>query len=470
MPGFVRPARVLMSGFGPSSSVKIGSFDGGEALVSKEGKQIIAQDGLTLCDAGRGVLSGYVNCPLCNVKSRKKFAFGRGFTMHLAAIHPNEDHVKAVLDCRASLTPPGLDKQGKKAVSYKDTLPPACLAARHGKLDQLEKLDPAAICVERDKFGANALDWASGGGHLECVKFLVPIMPLEEYTKQPVRRRDGKSCLHWSCRNGHINTTEYLLQHLYKNDDALVTLGTGDGTTPLQLAFFGGHLTLLEWLEETYSARIPTLFAHKNAWGCYSEHFSCMSPECSVELIQFYVHRVYHESLVEAGKQFFGATNTEGMTPVHKWLLHIGKEGREISASLNYLLNMKDALLEEEPEFDIPNPPATIVRYILERITNQKNIRDNISDEEREHIKALMPSLNREAKRDYYKVLGLGEGASIEEIKKAYRELAREYHPDKQSGMEGWQKEAASNTFQLVSEAYEVLSEKIGFLSADLMR
>ena len=81
-----------------------------------------------------------------------------------------------------------------------------------------------------------------------------------------------------------------------------------------------------------------------------------------------------------------------------------------------------------------------------------------------------MPSLNREAKRDYYKVLGLGEGASIEEIKKAYRELAREYHPDRQSGMEGWQKEAASNTFHLVSEAYEELSEKIGFLSADLMR
>ena len=58
----------------------------------------------------------------------------------------------------------------------------------------------------------------------------------------------------------------------------------------------------------------------------------------------------------------------------------------------------------------------------------------------------------------------------MEDIKKAYRILARQYHPDKQGGMEGWQREAASNTFKLVGEAYEVLSEKIGFLSADLMR
>lgn len=53
-------------------------------------------------------------------------------------------------------------------------------------------------------------------------------------------------------------------------------------------------------------------------------------------------------------------------------------------------------------------------------------------------------------KRDYYEVLGINKSASQDEIKKAYRKAAVQYHPDKEGGDEAKFKEA--------SEAYEVLS------------
>jgi DnaJ family protein C protein 3 len=52
----------------------------------------------------------------------------------------------------------------------------------------------------------------------------------------------------------------------------------------------------------------------------------------------------------------------------------------------------------------------------------------------------------------------VGRRATLKEIKKAYRELALQWHPDKHKGEE--EKERAEKQFQLVAEAYEVLSDE----------
>ncbi|MBK8443794.1 MAG: molecular chaperone DnaJ [Sphingobacteriales bacterium] len=59
------------------------------------------------------------------------------------------------------------------------------------------------------------------------------------------------------------------------------------------------------------------------------------------------------------------------------------------------------------------------------------------------------------AKRDYYEILGVAKGATADEIKKAYRKVALQYHPDRNPG-----DKVAEDKFKEAAEAYEILSDE----------
>ena len=59
------------------------------------------------------------------------------------------------------------------------------------------------------------------------------------------------------------------------------------------------------------------------------------------------------------------------------------------------------------------------------------------------------------AKRDYYEVLGISKSADASAIKKAYRKLAKKYHPDSNPG-----NKAAAEKFKEDTEAYDVFGDE----------
>lgn len=82
---------------------------------------------------------------------------------------------------------------------------------------------------------------------------------------------------------------------------------------------------------------------------------------------------------------------------------------------------------------------------------------DNGNGQYQEGVRRAEAALKQSKQKDYYKILGVARSADTKTIKKAYRELALIWHPDKHSAPE--EKEKAETQFQIIAEAYEVLSD-----------
>src|SRR6266849_3031194 len=100
-------------------------------------------------------------------------------------------------------------------------------------------------------------------------------------------------------------------------------------------------------------------------------------------------------------------------------------------------------------------PPARIIVRTFRR-ASEPYMGGRFYAEARKQFGCPNPILSTAmAEKDYYEILGVKKTATEEEIKKAYRNLAKKHHPDRNKG-----NKEAENKFKEISEAYAVLSDK----------
>jgi Ankyrin repeats (3 copies) len=242
---------------------------------------------------------------------------------------------------QAPFIQPGLDRNGQDTQNYRESLPPFLQAAANGDLNELRAMVRQRIgrvtedmffvsgdesvtfetssCIwelldTRDRHLSCAEHWAAGGGHLECLRYLLKLrhdcrlshqedIPLENGSKRSKRRRDGKTCLHYAARNGHLNCVTFLIEQLHHSVDDR----SGDGTTPFHMACFGGHFETAKCLIENGANALAT-----NDWGCGAAHWIGMTrskSECDVRLLC---------RLLQAHGVCFTTPQKQGHTPLHK--------------------------------------------------------------------------------------------------------------------------------------------------------
>lgn len=108
--------------------------------------------------------------------------------------------------------------------------------------------------------------------------------------------------------------------------------------------------------------------------------------------------------------------------------------------------------------FNIANADGNLSQQEVDMINKIRSIL-RVSQQDFDSIKAMFFKSSDEA----YKILEIDKDASNEEIKKAYRTMAKKYHPDKLHHMDEAYQKGAQEKFNKVQEAYEKLQKERGF-------
>ena len=99
-----------------------------------------------------------------------------------------------------------------------------------------------AVCTS----GCSVLHWAAGNDHLHVVQFLLSSRTFCDVDQPAVKKSLGRTPLHYCCRNGHIETAKWLVHQAGAN----VRARAKHGVTPFQMAVWQNRLDICQWLVE----------------------------------------------------------------------------------------------------------------------------------------------------------------------------------------------------------------------------
>ncbi|XP_019265190.1 PREDICTED: chaperone protein dnaJ 49-like, partial [Nicotiana attenuata] len=126
-----------------------------------------------------------------------------------------------------------------------------------------------------------------------------------------------------------------------------------------------------------------------------------------------------------------------------------------IACRLNSELDVKDLLAAcENLDASTPDHPGEVGDVSSEKHVDGRVESDEVSDGERSYTEEHVHLVTHiKIKKDYYAILGLEKGCSVEEIRKAYRKLSLKVHPDKNKAP------GSEEAFKKVSKAFKCLSD-----------
>ena len=170
---------------------------------------------------------------------------------------------------------------------------------------------------------------------------------------------------------------------------------------------------------------------------------------------------------LEYVKNFF--TNTFGVNKANQYFKifnNLNKQSlssqlRPICKQLNKYINHSSRLQIIHFLFGVSASDNEIhisEKRLIEKIATYLNI----SKYDFESIQSMfVDNRSDNSLEKYYKILGVNNSASIDEVKKAYRKMAMKYHPDKLQGVSSDIVKLAEEKFQLVQDAYENIMKSI---------